>query len=178
MNIVGINGSLRAASWNRMLLAHALKTLEGKGVEALEFDLNPLPLFNADVQANGMPESAVALRSAVETADGVILTTPEYNGTFSAAIKNAVEWLTQPTNLIDGKAFAIMASSPGRLGAAKSHMPLSYAVESEGGLVLHRPKILLPLVNEVFSEDGQLLDESTGQLIDQTMDALIALVNR
>ncbi|MDA1229050.1 MAG: NAD(P)H-dependent oxidoreductase [Chloroflexi bacterium] len=178
MNIVGINGSLRSGSWNRMLLRHALKTLEGKGVEAQEFDLNPLPLYNADIRAKGMPVSAVALRSAVEAADGVILTTPEYNGTFSAAIKNAVEWFTQPSNFIEGKAFAIMASSPGRLGAAKTHMPLSYAIESEGGLVLHRPKILLPLVNEVFSEDGQLLDESTGQLIEQTMDALVALASR
>ena len=178
MNIVGINGSLRAASWNRMLLRHALKSLENKSVEAWEFDLNPLPLYNADIRSKGMPESAVALRSAVEAADAVILTTPEYNGTFSAAIKNAVEWMTQPTNLIEGKVFAIMAASPGRLGASRTHMPLSYAIETEGGLVLHRPKILLPLVDQVFSEDGRLLDETTGELIDHTMDALVDLAGR
>jgi len=139
-----------------------------------EFDLIPVPIYNADVEVAGMPTAALGLRTTVDHADAVILSTPEYNGTFSAAIKNAVEWLTQPTNLIEGKVFAIMASSPGRLGASKTHMPLSYAIECEGGIVLHRPKILLPFVNEVFSEDGELLDESTGKLINQTMDALIA----
>ena len=93
------------------------------------------------------------------------MSTPEYNGTFSAAIKNAIEWMSQPSNLLDGKVFAIMASSPGRLGAAKTHMPLSYAIETEGGIVLHRPKINVPVVDQVFS--------ASGELVEQTMAALV-----
>ena len=156
-----------------MLLRLALKSLQEQGADASEFDLNPVPMFNADVLGQGMPDAVSELRASVEEADAVVLTTPEFNGTFSAAIKNAIEWMTQPTNLMDGKHFAIMASSPGRLGAAKTHMPLSYAVESEGGIVLHRPKINVPLVNEVFSESGELLDPTTGDLVYQTMTALV-----
>ena len=173
MKVVGINGSLRQASWNRMLLRLALSSLQKQGIDASEFDLSPVPIFNADVLAQGMPDSVAALRTAVEGADALVLTTPEYNGTFSAAIKNAIEWMTQPSSIMVGKVFAIMASSPGRLGAAKTHMPLSYAVETEGGIVLHNPKINVPMVHQIFSASGELLDASTGDLVDQTMTALV-----
>jgi hypothetical protein len=76
---------------------------------------------------------------------------------------------------MDGKLFSVMASSPGRLGAAKTHMPLSYALESEGAFVLHRPKILVPLIDKSISPDGELIDETLGQLIDQTMTQLIKM---
>ena len=132
MRVLGINGSLREASWNRKLLRLALGNLESKGVETSEFGLNRVPIYNADVEAEGTPPSVTALRSTVERADAVIITSPEYNGTFSSVIKNAVEWLSRPPNLLDGKLFAIMGCSPGRLGASKIHMPLSYALETEG----------------------------------------------
>jgi chromate reductase len=178
LKVVGINGSLRQASWNRKLLHLALSSLDNMGVETSEFDLNGVPMYSRDLEDMGMPESVIALRKSVEEADAVIVTTPEYNGTFSAAIKNCIEWLSRNPNLMDGKLFSIMTSSPGRLGAAKTHMPLSYALESEGALVMHLPKVQVPLVDRVVSPDGKLLDETTGALIDQTMQALLKMHKR
>ena len=179
MKVLAISGSLRQASWNRKLLRLAINILRSKGVDVEEFDLTPVPIYNADVEAKGVPQDAAALRDAIKNADGVVIACPEYNGTMSAAIKNAVEWASRPPeNLLRDRVFFVMGTGPGRSGAKGMYAPLSFSIEAEGGWVVPSPRVLLPNVADIITPEGELIDESVGGLLDQAMDKLLETAKR
>ena len=95
MKVLGICGSLRKESWNLKLLHTMLDKTADKGVETFLFDLNGVPMFHPNVEAQGIPAEAETLRDAVREADAVIIACPEYNGSMTAALKNAQEWLSR-----------------------------------------------------------------------------------
>ena len=174
MGVLGICGSLRTVSWNRKLLRVALTTLEKLGHEVREFDLVGLPIYNWDVEdQEGYPEAAVELREAINQAEAVVIASPEFNHSMSASIKNAVEWASRPPNVLSGKVFFVMGAAPGRLGAARMHVHLSYSLESEGVWVLPRPRVLLPEIANILSPDGELLDPAVGELLEEAMTKLM-----
>jgi chromate reductase len=78
LQIAGIAGSLRQGSFNRGLLRAAAE-LAPPTLQITIHDLWPIPLYNGDVEAQGVPEAVVALREAVRVADGLLIATPEYN---------------------------------------------------------------------------------------------------
>ena len=133
MKVLGICGSLRKESWNLKLLRNILDKTADKGVETAYFDLNGVPLFHPDVEALGIPDEAETLRDAVREADAVIIACPEYNGSMTAALKNALEWLSRRGNLLNNKVFLIIGTGPGRSACARMHVHASYSLESEGG---------------------------------------------
>ena len=90
----------------------------------------------------------------------MIIACPEHNGSMTAALKNAIEWLSRGGNDIAGKVFFIMGASPGRSGAMRMHVHASYSIESEGGFVLHQPRVLLPDIASLMDEDGAITSES------------------
>ena len=104
ITVVGLAGSLRAASYNRALL-QACVELAPAGMTIEPFDLRDVPLYDRDVEDGGFPASVTALRSAIAIADALLIVTPEYNAGMPAVTKNAVDWASRrpaPTPL-DGK---------------------------------------------------------------------------
>ena len=109
--VVAIAGSLRAKSFNKMILRTVVELLEQQGVEVTTYDLGApgLPLINEDLeekQADGtlkFPAEVEEFRRIVAESDGVILATPEYNFSISAPMKNALDWLSRPANALQGK---------------------------------------------------------------------------
>src|SRR5262245_58519331 len=98
--ILAFAGSLREKSLNRRVLQTALKGAEKAGAEVNLIDLRwfPMPLFNSDEEAaNGMDENALAFQGLLTEHDGFLIASPEYNGSFSAALKNAIDWATRPS---------------------------------------------------------------------------------
>jgi chromate reductase len=179
MKVLAICGSLRRNSWNRKLLALAVQALEKQGAEVEEFDLTPLPIYNGDVEAEGLPDSAISLRNAIKDADAVVIATPEYNGSMSSAIKNAVELASRPPeNVLRDQVFFIMGTDPGRSGARGMYAHLSFAIQTEGGWVVPSPKVLLPGIAQIISPEGDLLDDSVGGLLEQAMSALLEAAHR
>ncbi len=174
MKILGICGSLRKESWNLKLLRNMMDKAAGRGVETGIFDLNPVPMFHPDVEASkGIPAEAENLRTAVRDADAVIVACPEYNGSMSGALKNALEWLSRRGNMLNGKVFFIIGTGPGRSACARMHIHASYSLESEGGFVLHQPRVLLPQVANFMDEAGNITDSEVGDLLDQAAGQLI-----
>jgi len=94
LRIVGIVGSLRAVSFNRMMFDAAVDLL-GPGAELTEVAIRDVPLYNGDVEAEGDPASVAALKESVERADGLIVFTPEFNRGAPAVTKNAIDWLSR-----------------------------------------------------------------------------------
>src|SRR5438046_7672465 len=111
--ILGICGSLRAKSYNKMALATAGKLMPA-GMTLETFDLTPIPLYNADVHAQGFPEPVQQLRAKIKAADGLLFACPEYNYSISGVLKNAIDWASQPPEQpFEGKPYAMLGCSIG-----------------------------------------------------------------
>ena len=168
MGVVGIAGSLREGSWNHKLLKLAMDSVRKLGVEAEEFDLNPVPLYRPALDTD-YPAPARELRDAIAGADAVVLTAPEYNSTIPAVMKNVIEWGCRSPNVIPGQVFFVMGCTPGRSGSMHMAEHLVSSLESEGGWVVPTPRVLLPHIDQIIGPDGALIDASVGELLDQAM---------
>ncbi len=128
--IVGISGSLRKGSYNTALL-HAAKELMPAGAELQILSIDTVPLFNEDVEKQGAPAVVAALKEQLAAADGLIISTPEYNNGIPGVLKNAIDWMSRPNTdlarVFHGKPFALMGATPsgfGTLNAQTAWLPL------------------------------------------------------
>ena len=172
LTFVGIPGSLRRLSFNRGLIRAAIE-LAPPGITILPYDLIDVPMYNADVEAEGDPAPVARLKSAIASADGVLIATPEYNHCIPGVLKNAIDWASRPPrdSVLSGKPIAMMGATPGRGGTARAQAQLRDGVTYTGGLVLPLPEILVPLARERFDAESNLTDQGTRQAI---RDLLIA----
>ena len=167
IKIVGMVGSLRRGSLNRALL-EAARDVAPEGMEVTIIPLNEVPLYNQDVeQEEGFPPAVVAMREAIAAADGLILATPEYNGSISGVLKNAIDWASRG-GLMGKKPVATMGGSPGALGATKAQEHLRQICLHLGMYVLSRPTIAVPHFGKKI-QDGVLTDDVTKDFIAKQM---------
>ena len=114
MNVLVLVGSLRAGSTNAQLADAAIAHLPA-GVDGTVFArLADLPHYSEDLDsADHLPQVARELREAVADADALLLVTPEYNGSMSSAVKNAVDWTSRPRGAaaVVGKPAAVIAAA-------------------------------------------------------------------
>jgi chromate reductase len=173
LRVLGIAGSLRAGSYNRALL-RAARELAPEGMGISTFDLAPIPLYNADVQAQGDPEPVVALKAAIQEADALLIATPEYNYSIPGVLKNAIDWASRPpdTSPLNGKPVAIMGASTGNYGTARAQMHLRQVCILTNMLPVNRPEVLVFRAQEKFDAEGQLIDEATRQFVRKLLEAL------
>src|SRR4026207_2483620 len=124
VKILGIAGSLRKASFNKMALK-AAQSLVPAGATLEILDLPDLPGFNQD---NEKSPSAAGPHMTARTraADAILLATPEYNYSIPGVLKNAIDWASRPygDSAWKGKPVAIMGASPGALGTARAQYDL------------------------------------------------------
>lgn len=121
--ILFIVGSLRRGSFNHIAAEEAAKALAGQA-ETSFLDYTGVPFFNQDKEFPA-PAAVVAVRKAVEQADGVWVFSAEYNGSYPGSLKNLLDWLGRPLDpaaqnagsVIDGKKFAISSVSGASAGA-------------------------------------------------------------
>ena len=179
MKMLGICGSLRKESWNLKLLHRMMDAFAAGGHEVGIFDLNPVPLYHPDAEAaDGIPPAAQAMRRAMADADAVAVACPEYNSSMTSALKNALEWASRGDNVLSGKPFFIIGTGPGRSACARMHMHASYSLESEGAIVIHQPRVLLPAVTNFMSPDGTISDESVSALLSEAAASVASFVER
>jgi chromate reductase, NAD(P)H dehydrogenase (quinone) len=119
LRILGISGSLRRGSHNTNLLRAAAKLLP-PGVELDVYEgLGGLPPYDADLDVDPADPAVERLREAISMADGVLIATPEYNGSIPGLLKNALDWASRPfpDNALRGKPVAVIGASTGLFGA-------------------------------------------------------------
>lgn len=120
--ILAICGSLRRGSVNAMVARAAIAAApDGASIEM--FDLADVPFYNGDVEEAGVPTSVQALQEAVGAADGLLIFSPEYNGSFPAVTKNMIDWLSRPPKLWEGTAVSLVVTTPGPAagGSIRAH---------------------------------------------------------
>lgn len=173
LTFLGIAGSLRRASFNRGLIRAAVD-IAPSGTRVAAYDLADLPMFNADVEAAGDPPAVARFKHHIDSADALLVATPEYNHCVPGVLKNAIDWASRPArqSVLTDKPVAVMGASTGRGGTARAQAHLRDGLAYTNGLVLPLPEVLVDLAGRKFDDEGNLTDEETRQ---QVRDLLVAL---
>jgi chromate reductase, NAD(P)H dehydrogenase (quinone) len=164
--ILAFAGSLRRDSFNKKLVSIAAHGAREAGAEVTLIDLKdfPLPLFDQDLEAEqGMPENGKRLKKLFIDHDGLLIASPEYNSSFPAVLKNALDWVSRPApgepSLVAfrGKVATLMSASPGALGGLRGLVHVRSILGNIGVIVLP-DQIAVAKAHEAFQPDGSLVD--------------------
>lgn len=179
IRILGFAGSLRAASYNRALLRAAQENLP-PGMSLETFDLDPIPLYNADVEKVAVPEGVQEFKRRIEAADALLIAVPEYNYSVTGVLKNAIDWASRPAGRspLDGKPGAILGASATMFGTARAQAHFRAIAQSLDMRLLGRPELMIPKAQEKFDASGRLLDEALVQRLRLLLEGLGAWVRR
>jgi chromate reductase len=165
MQILGISGSLRKASLNTAAL-RACGEMMPAGMSLRIANIADLPMFNQDLFDAAIPEPAKRLRAEILEADGVLIASPEYNFSLSAALKNAIDWASRPPNdAWQDKPVAIFSVSQGPLGGARVQYDLRRILGQLWAHVLPRPEVFIGSAPSKFDPQGKLIDEATKKFL-------------
>ena len=177
-NVISICGSLRKASYNRML-ANLLPSLAPTGMTIKPSPSIEMPLYNADVQAQGWPAACTALGDAIRAADGVIIVTPEYNYGIPGVLKNAIDWVSRLKDQpFINKPVAIQSATQGPMGGARMQYQLRQAMVFLNAFTFNTPEIFVGTAQNKFSENGELKDEATRDFIKKQLEGFAKLIER
>lgn len=177
IQVLGFSGSLRKGSYNTALLRAAAELLPA-GMALDIFDLAPLPFYNADVEAAGLPDAVQAFRERIAAADALLIATPEYNYSITGVLKNALDWASRPPAApLTEKPVAIMGAG-GRFGTVRAQMHLRQIMLHNNMHPLNRPEVMLMRAGEHFDATGNLTNERSRQSVIELLAALAAWTNR
>lgn len=172
INIVGFTGSLRRNSYNKAAL-NAAKELLPAGVNLEIVDLSPIPFFNEDLEAEGVPEVVVQFKQKLAEADAILISTPEYNYSIPPVLKNALDWASRGKELpLSGKPLAIMSASISLFGGARVQYHLRQVCVVLNLLPLNKPEVFMMSAHTKFDASGKLTDEYTRNAIAKLLQAL------
>jgi NAD(P)H-dependent FMN reductase len=151
IKVLALVGSLRAASINRQI-AELAAEVAPEGVTVAVFEgLGELPFYNEEIDpAVGAevdaPAAVAALRAAAAEADAALVVTPEYNGSFPAVVKNAIDWLSRPfgSGALKGKPLAVIGGAMGQYGAVWAHDDTRKGFGIAGARVVESIKLSVP----------------------------------
>ncbi|NIY94796.1 NAD(P)H-dependent oxidoreductase [Salipiger sp. HF18] len=163
-SILGLSGSLRRKSFNTGVL-YAASDLVPAGVTIDARTIHGVPLYDADLEAEGTPETVRALREALSAADGLLMVTPEYNNSLPGVFKNAIDWIGsgEGAKLFAGKPVALIGASPGGFGTILSQNAWLPVLRTLGARPWFEGRLMISKASGLFDEDGRLVDEETRQ---------------
>ena len=173
-----IVGSLRKGSFTRSI-ANELKAQLPEGYEGKFLEIAQLPLFDQDYEAAGAtPESYVHFRKEVEACDAFIFATPEYNRSFPAAIKNALDVASRPygSSKWNGKPAAVVSVSPGAIGGFGANHHLRQVLTFLNVQPVQQPEAYIGSVMGLLDENGKVKNEDTRALLKSVVTALVAKI--
>ncbi len=177
IKLIGLSGSLRKQSYNTALLRAAASVLPtGASLEVQTIE--GIPLYNEDVEDTlGVPAVVSALKDAIAAADGLVLSTPEYNNSIPGAFKNAIDWLSRPNDdiarVFRGKPVAVMGVSAGPFGTVLSQAAWWPILRTLGTDPYWGDRLLVGKGGQVFGENGELLDAHTREHLKKFVGSFI-----
>ena len=165
--LLALSGSLRAASFNTAL-ARAAQQLAPEGVQIEVATLHGIPLYDGDVEAqDGVPPAVLALKAQILAADGLILSTPEYNNGVPGVFKNGIDWLSRADlkTVFGGLPVALMGASPGGFGTLSSQAAWLPTLKGLGTQIYGGGSMLVSRAGGAFDAEGRLVDENARQML-------------
>lgn len=175
-------GSTRSGAYSGKTADIAQKELALQGAEVTRISLvdYPLPFMDQDLEAeHGVPENAVKLARLFVAHDGILIATPEYNGSLPPLLKNAIDWISrvrehggQRLQPLRGKVVAICSSSDGHFAGIRSASHLRQIL-SHIQMDVISPQVSVPYASEAFDENGAFIPERLGKSMHNVCAALI-----
>jgi NAD(P)H-dependent FMN reductase len=173
-----VAASLRQGSYNRQLirLAAALARDSGASIDLAEFAEFSVPLYNADDEAaSGIPGGAQAFADRLTAANGLVISSPEYNASMPGTLKNLIDWVSRIRPLpFKGKHALLLSASPSLVGGNRGLWALRIPLESLGVLV-YPTMFSLAQANKAFTADGGLEDPKQADRLARTVRAYLHL---
>lgn len=179
LRVLGLCGSLRAGSFNRMALLAAGELMpEGMTLEPGSFA--GIPIYSADDQtSSGFPEPVLALGRDIARCDGVLIASPEYNFSIPGGLKNAIDWVSRlPDQPFKNKPVAILGASTGPMGTGRMQYDMRRVMHFVEAQVLLKPEIFIGQAAGKFDAAGQLTDATTRKLLGDQMIAFSKWIRR
>src|SRR5580698_7066966 len=181
LNVLCICGSLRKASYNRMVM-NALPALAPANMTLSEApSFAEFPLYNVDVhEADGVPPAVQAFVDAIRAADGVLFISPEYNFSIPGGLKNAIDWVSRVKDQpFAGKPVAIQSAAGGLLGGSRMQYHLRQSLTSIDALLLPKPEVIVTFAAKKFDEKTlELTDQATKEMIKLQLDTFEKFARR
>ena len=180
IKVLAFAGSTRKDSYNKKLVQQAAEIARQKGAKVTVIDLidYPMPLYDADLEAKqGLPTFAKKLRDLMIQHEAIIIATPEYNASISAILKNVLDWTSRDDghyspDAYEGKKFAIMSASPGKLGGARALVHLRAIIEGIGGEVIQK-QVAVPDASKAFDAKGNLVSAELKKKLQEEVQQLL-----
>lgn len=181
VKVLALSGSTREDSINKKLIKDAAEIAREMGATVEVVDLRDfsMPFYDADVEQKGMPDNAKRLRRLMIESQAIIIASPEYNGSLSGVLKNAIDWASRTEDgkpsreAFQGKKFAIMSASPGAGGGNRGLVHLRTIIQNIGGEVITQ-QVIVPHSYTAFDERGQLKDQALQQQLKQEIEQLLS----
>nr|BBX78034.1 NAD(P)H-dependent oxidoreductase [Mycobacterium florentinum] len=151
IKVLALVGSLRAASINRQIAELAVAVAPDDVTVTVFEGLGDLPFYNEEIDDSmnaeaTTPAPVVALRAAAAEADAALVVTPEYNGSYPAVVKNAIDWLSRPfgDGALKDKPLAVIGGAFGRYGGVWAHDDTRKSFGIAGARVIEGIKLSVP----------------------------------
>lgn len=177
-------GSTRTQSFNRRLARAAAHVATGLGAEVTLLELGALdiPLYNADLEARGTPTDVIRLKQLMLDHPGWVICSPEYNGSYTALLKNTLDWASSPVKgdpewsqglrCFTGKVVGLLSASPGALGGLRSLGNLAPLLRNLQCWVAPQ-QFALGQAGNAFDADGQLIEEKHRQNVQTVVEQVL-----
>ena len=174
IKILGIPGSLRKGSFNKMAIVAAKSLVSDNADLEIYEDMDKLPPFNQDLE-NDLPEIVKVFKKKIKNADAILFSTPEYNFSIPGVLKNAIDWASRPygDNSWEGKPVAVMGGSSGMAGATRAQLHLRQTFVFMNMFPINRPQVNIPKIQDKFDQNGSLNDKETEEKIRELLKSLV-----
>ncbi|HXZ59279.1 MAG TPA: NADPH-dependent FMN reductase [Steroidobacteraceae bacterium] len=181
LKLLGISGSLRRASHNSALLRAATRLMPQEATLEVA-SIRGIPLYDGDVEAQGIPAAVSTLKEAVVAAAGVLLVTPEYNNGIPGVFKNAIDWLSRPNSdvkrVFAARPFAVIGASPGGFGTILAQAAWLPVLRTLGTQFWTGGRLQVSRAATVFDEAGNLKDAGVEEQLRQFLAGYVTFVRR
>jgi chromate reductase len=163
--ILAFAGSLRTDSFNKKLIRIGAEGARAAGAEVTLIDLRdfPMPVYDGDLEAAGMPETVLQLKKLFLDHQGLLIASPEYNGSIPGTLKNAIDWVSRvapgerPLASYADKVAALLSASPGAAGGMRALVHLRASLTHINVLLIPQ-QVSVSKAHEAFNPDGSLKD--------------------
>ena len=174
-----IVGSVSEPSLNRRFAEALVRLAPGTGLVIREIPIAELPFYGAQYDKD-FPAVGRAFKDAVDSADGLLIVTPEYNRSIPGALKNALDWASRPSgqSSLTGKPTGVTGASKGAISTALAQSHLKSILAAQGAPLVGAPEVYNRITDDFFTDDGEIAAEGTRDFLTGFLQRLHELIRR